>query len=263
MKTIAIGTMKGGTGKTTLTFNIAGLLAESSKVLLWDIDPQCNLSNAAGMDITDRNCYSTKDIFENPQLPPENVVVNTDFGFSIIPGSIDLTVTEAILPSKAARELILTHYIEDHADFFSQYDYVLFDTNPSMSNVNKNGFVAADSIVLVCDVSGDALRGAELFMFLWDEIRSAMRLPDSIKALVLNNCDSRINLTSQLAEYCSQHEHLARLLIPNAVPSRVVFKKSLLEHLPVTQMKLREKSDLDAQQSIRTLVSNLAKKDVF
>ena len=33
-KIITIGTMKGGTGKTTLTFNIGCLLAEEKKVLL-------------------------------------------------------------------------------------------------------------------------------------------------------------------------------------------------------------------------------------
>lgn len=263
MKTVAFGTMKGGTGKTTLTFNIAGELKKGAKVLLWDIDPQCNLSNAAGVDITSRNTYTTRDIFENPSISPDKVIIKTAHGFDVIPSSIDLTVTEAVLPSKAARELILTHYLEDNAEFFQQYDYILFDTNPSMSNVNKNGFVAADSIVLICDVSGDALRGAELFMFLWDEIRSAMRLPDTVKALVLNNCDARINLSAELGEYCMSQDHLARLLIPEPIPSRVLFKKSLLQHVPVTQMKVKEKSDQDAQKSIQQLVMSLYDKEVF
>lgn len=264
MKTISIGTMKGGTGKTTIAFNIAGVLAQmGKKVILWDIDPQCNLSTAAGIDIADRDTYTTKDIFENPDLDPRKVIVETPNHFHVIPGSIDLTVTEAILPSKAARELILTHYIEDHIEFFDQFDYIIFDSNPSMSNVNKNGFVASDSIVLVCDVSGDAVRGAELFMFLWDEVRNAMRLSNAIKALVLNNCDSRINLTGQLREYCSQHDHLANILIPNPIPNRVVFKKSLMIHTPVTEMKLKEPSELDAQKSIENLVKDLFEKGVF
>ena len=40
MKIIAFGTMKGGTGKTTLAFNLAGLLAAGDyKVLLWTWTP--------------------------------------------------------------------------------------------------------------------------------------------------------------------------------------------------------------------------------
>ena len=45
MKTIAFGTLKGGTGKTTTCFNLAGALAQNpnNKILLVDGDPQCNL----------------------------------------------------------------------------------------------------------------------------------------------------------------------------------------------------------------------------
>lgn len=45
MKSMAVFNNKGGVGKTTLTFHLAHALAESGKkVLLLDLDPQCNLS---------------------------------------------------------------------------------------------------------------------------------------------------------------------------------------------------------------------------
>ena len=50
MKIITMATLKGGTGKTLNTFNIAGILAENSKVLLIDIDPQCDLTSNCGID---------------------------------------------------------------------------------------------------------------------------------------------------------------------------------------------------------------------
>ncbi len=43
---IALFNHKGGVGKTTLTVNVAGALADSGKtVLLVDADPQCNLTS--------------------------------------------------------------------------------------------------------------------------------------------------------------------------------------------------------------------------
>lgn len=259
MKIIAFGTMKGGTGKTTLAFNLAGLLAEKHKVLLWDIDPQCNLSQSAGMDINTRDAYTTKDVFDNPETPPEKIAVCLENNLWIMPGSIDLTVTEATLPSKAGRELILRYYIEDNIEFFHQFDYVLLDTNPSMSNVNQNGFVAADSIVLVSDVSLHSIRGAELFMYLWEDIRRSLRLSETIRALVLNNYDSRIKLAGQLMDYCAEQEDLQNLIVKTVIPSRVAMKNTAIEQKPINQ--LQPESDLVVV--LRRLIGELEEKGVL
>lgn len=262
MKLIAFGTMKGGTGKTSLAFNLAGLLAEKHKVLLWDIDPQCNLSQSAGLDLDTRDVYTTKDIFENPDTPPEKILVPLE-GISdnlwILPGSMDLTVVEAMLPSRAGRELILRYYIEDHKEFFSRFDYVVMDTNPSMSDVNKNGFVAADSIILVSDVSLHSIRGAELFQFLWSDVRKSMRLPDTVKALVLNNYDSRTKLAGQLMDYCEEQEHLEELIVSTVIPARVAMKNTAIENKPINQLQPAG----DLTDSFRKVLAELEEKGVL
>lgn len=257
MKTVAFGTMKGGTGKTTLAFNLAGLLAsEGYRVLLWDLDPQCNLSQSAGMDINTRGAYTTKDVFDNPETSPEKIVVHLDGNLWIMPGSIDLTLTEATLPSKAGRELILRYYIEDNIEFFHQFDYILLDTNPSMCNVNQNGFVASDSIVLVSDVSLHSIRGAELFQYLWEDIRKSLRLPDTIKALVLNNYDSRTKLAGQLMEYCEGQDHLRQLIVKTVIPARVSMKNTAIEKKPIHELQPHG----DLVEILRELVSELKSK---
>ena len=50
---VEMATLKGGAGKTINIFNISGILAESNKILLIDVDPQCNLSSNCGMDVSD------------------------------------------------------------------------------------------------------------------------------------------------------------------------------------------------------------------
>lgn len=259
MKTIAFATMKGGVGKTTLAFNMAAILSERSRVLLMDLDPQCNLNQSVGLELNTRGGYTMGDIFENPKTDPRMVKVEIGDNMTILPGSIDLTVTEARLPSRAGRELILRHYMEDHRDFFQMYDYVIMDTGPSMSNVNQNGFVVADQIVLVSDVSVHSIRGAELFMFLWQEIREALRLPDNVKALVLNNYDIRTNLSRELTEFCHEKEELAPLLVPTVIPARVALKKSAIENVPVCKLYPTD----TVTDALRKLAGDLTEKGVF
>lgn len=259
MKIIAFGTMKGGTGKTTLAFNLGGLLAEEYKVLLWDIDPQCNLSQSAGMDINTRGVATTKDIFDNPDTPPEDIAVHLEDKLWLIPGSIDLMLTETIMPGRSGRELILRHYIEDNIDFFHQFDYILLDTNPSMCNINQNGFVVADSIVLVSDVSLHSLHGAELFQFLWKDIRKSLRIPENINALVLNNYDSRIKLAGELVEECEKKDNLKDIIVPTVIPARVAMKRTAIEAKPISQME----PDGELTKIFRQLADDLKGKGVL
>ena len=237
MKVISCGTLKGGTGKTMVAFNIAGLLAENHKVLLIDNDPQCNLSDSAGIDTANQDIKSVRDIYEDPKVDPASVIVKAPVkelpNLDIIPSHLRLTGTEMQLVSRAGREQILGHYIEDHRDVFEEYDYIINDTNPSMGIINQNAFLAADAIILVSDVSRKAVQGAQLFMYLWEESRSNLRKADNVKALIINNFDQRISLSGQLKEYYKDDEDFANLLVDQPVPNRVKLKDTELKYKPI------------------------------
>ena len=65
--------------------------------------------------------------------------------------------TEMNMANKTNREHILEFFINNNHDYLENYDYILIDTNPSMSIININAFYVADKIILTSDVSTNSI----------------------------------------------------------------------------------------------------------
>lgn len=263
MKIVTVGAMKGGAGKTMVTVNLAGCLAEKHRVLLIDVDPQANASSGLGIDIAVQDRLTIADILEDSSIDPEKVILRQPVkglaNLDLIPSTIWLTETELKLVARGGRERLLANYVEDNAPFFEQYDYVIIDTNPSMGTINQNAYFVADSIVLVTDVSNNGVQGVEVFTYLWDKLRKDLRKEDNVKALVINNLDKRIGLSQDLVEYCKSHDGLSPLLVEPCILSRVAFKETEIEATPINMLR----KNSEEHKLILSLIDSLRKKEVL
>ena len=262
MKIITIGTLKGGTGKTSTIFNLAGILAEDYKILLIDCDPQTNLSLNCGVDITAKNLGTIKDVFDNSISASEIIFRNPIkdlHNMDIIPSSIKLAGTEMQIISRAGRENILKNFLKDNDNVLRHYDYILIDTNPSMGIINQNAFFASDSIVLVSDVSLNGIQGAELFIALWSEICKNLRKTENVKALILNNFDKRIKLSAEMVEYCKENETIKDIVLDYVIPSSVKVKNTEIEHKTINHLYKNSKIHV----AYKNIVNELKNKGVL
>lgn len=215
-KVISLTALKGGTGKTVLTFNVASLLAKKykKKVLVIDIDPQHNISNlldgkreivvTSNADpMQNSREYGVEDVLEN-ELEAYQVIRKTQIkNLDIIPTTLGLTVTEVKISGLAGRESILRNWMYDNQKYLEKYDYIFFDSNPTMSIVNINAFLACDSIILVSDIDKHSIGAISTFMFLLFPIRDRVdrRLQDNIKGLVINKLMDNTNMTKDFLTY--------------------------------------------------------------
>lgn len=264
MKVISFGTLKGGTGKTTVAFNVGGILAEESKVLFIDMDPQSNLSDNAGIDTTIQDGATIRDVFSDPMhVRAEDVVTKSPLwqlpNMDIIASHIRLTATELQLVAMAGRERILQKWIARNMDVLRQYDYIIIDTNPSMGIVNQNAFMASDEIVLVSDVSKKAIQGAQLFMYLWGEICENMEIEDKTSALIINRCDKRLNATKNIIEYYQDDDDFSKIVLTHTIPARVDVMNTETMFLPINFTA----PDSGACGAFRDVVSELRERKVL
>ena len=177
--TISMMNWKGGVGKTTLTLHLAaGLAHKKHRVLMVDLDPQCNLSFLSlGLDNYVNKAYkekikTLKDIFdayfENKDIEATDTVLSK--AIRSVPGKvfshldIILSHQELVLldlklakTQKAGRDhkeatqfeiekiSILHRVLEQIQD---DYDFIFLDCPPNVNLVTQNAFFTSDYFIV-------------------------------------------------------------------------------------------------------------------
>ena len=62
-----------------MAYNIGGILAEEHKVLFIDVDPQCNLSDNAGVDTADQTGATIRNVFDAPNQTTASEVISSGY----------------------------------------------------------------------------------------------------------------------------------------------------------------------------------------
>jgi len=164
---------KGGTGKTSLCYQTATHLAIMGyKVLAIDLDPQGHLSGSLRFEESGK--YATiYDVLLNGE-PIQDAIWSVFPGLDAIPSNLALTRIEVLLSQKNRREEILKKILDP---LKSQYDFILIDTNPTISTLNMNALVAADHINVVCETHPYSLAGLGILIEEMEKFFDDMQLP--------------------------------------------------------------------------------------
>ena len=174
---------KGGVGKTTLTFHTAHWFAkEGYKVLLVDLDPQCNLTlHALGVEYFERNLFSdhnqtvysvVKGFVEGEtgvdfDVKPTKLSEN----LSILPGDMSMVYFEELIPNALGdaakgnpRGFIQTSAIDRYLNKIAvkeDFDLIMIDTSPNLGPLNQVILLGTDYFVVPATPDVFSVQGIE------------------------------------------------------------------------------------------------------
>lgn len=196
---------KGGTGKTSLCFQISTHLALLGfRVLVIDADPQGHLSNSFGIR-NDENHLTMFDVI-NGHATLDEAVCPVFKGLDCVPANLSLTRLEVVLNQMPKREERVKIAIEPHLD---RYDFVLFDSNPTISQLNRNLITFSSRLNVVCETQPYSLNGLKILFEDLDRFCDSMQIQRPKISIVPNKYEDRTSSSAEamtiLREYYGQY----------------------------------------------------------
>ena len=104
------------------------------------------------------------------------------------PSDKNLSTAEALLTSRIGREFLLRESLKDARQTF---DLVILDCPPNLGNLTINALVAADQVLVPCDMSMLALHGVQEVLDLVDTVRVRLDHPVEVLGIVPTRVDRR------------------------------------------------------------------------
>src|ERR1044072_8300467 len=152
-KLITVAASKGGTGKTTTTWNLGfGLALAGARVLLVDCDPQDNLRFIADLD----NARTTvASVIEGGQLEPAEIRE----GIRVLPSGGRRPAQSTA--SADGLKAITTPLKRGLAALEGEFDFVLFDCPPEFGRLTSAALSLSDYLLVPCVATWLGLRSIE------------------------------------------------------------------------------------------------------
>jgi chromosome partitioning protein len=211
MKVLNFYSVKGGTGKSSLSF-LSGkfLSSQGKKTLLIDLDPQRSVSKILG-------------------FPGESTAYSWLLGDSSMSDSIKETETQNLflLPGSLKLlkigESVNQNFIQEELESLKGFDYVLIDNQPTWNSIVRSGIQASHKLVIPSLLSFFDL---EEVSFVLDESRKVNKKIET--RIVLNRVTKADNPTKEEEEYLDLFkEEFTGSLLSSRIPNSNLVRKAI------------------------------------
>ncbi|MBS44750.1 MAG: chromosome partitioning protein [Nocardioides sp.] len=254
--TLAIANQKGGVAKTTSVASIGAALAElGHSVLLVDLDPQACLTFSLGIDPEDLE-LSVHHVLTKG-LEPEEAVIETEDGVSLLPATIELARAEADLLTRTGREQVLRGVLEDLAESGEEYDWVLLDCPPSLGVLTVAALTAADGVLVPLQCETLSHRGVGQLLDTVHDVRRFTNKKLEVWGVLPTLYDGRTNHSRTVLETISETYDLE--VVEPPIPKTIKFAEAPAAGRSILATSRRSKGAEAYREVAQNLVARAAR----
>lgn len=210
-KILCVANQKGGVGKTTTAVNLSAALAlAGQRVLLIDMDPQCNATSALGCEPTDGHPLVRLQ-------PIRDSIVETDIAdLHLLPGSRTFHDVDQLAKTDGPEADRLRQHLDEgvHA-----YQYVLLDCPPSVGTLTQAALAASTEVLMPIQCEYFAMEGLTQLIQV---IRRAIQQTDgrlTFGGILLTMYDPSLELTHEVDQ--EVREFFGDIVFDTVVPRDV------------------------------------------
>lgn len=197
MKIYAVINQKGGIGKTTTCATLgAGFTKAGKKVLVIDMDAQCNLSYVMQADHSSPTIYEV--LTGNAEL--KSAIVSSVWGFDIVPSSPAMAVLDNAITT-TGKEYRLKEAIQS---LKTKYDFIIIDTPPALSLATTNALAASDSLIIPAQAEAFSMQGIGRLYETITTVKKYCNANLYIEGILFTQYDNRTLLSRAEAELAEQ-----------------------------------------------------------